>query len=157
MRPPELDFADDRIGRIAGIDFGTVRIGVAITDRDQVFASPYENYTVRGKAQDAVWFREFAEKERVLFFVVGLPVHMSGDESQKSIEARAFGKWLGEITGKPIRYFDERYTSKLAGEMLQGANLSKKKRKQRLDMLAAQLMLSAYLESDREGDAIGEL
>ena len=52
-------------GRIAGIDFGTKRIGVAITDRDQLLASPYENYNVRGPDQDAKWFREFVEREHV--------------------------------------------------------------------------------------------
>lgn len=144
-------------GRIAGIDFGTKRIGVAITDRDQLLASPYENYDVCGREQDAVWFCEFVERERIAFFVVGLPVHLSGDESQKSLEARQFGDWLGHVTKKPVQYFDERYTSKHAKGLLQDANLTKKKRRRRLDMLAAQLMLTAYLESDRDNREPGTL
>ena len=107
-------------GRIAGIDYGTVRIGVAITDRDQLLASPYANYNVRGRDKDADWFREFAEQERVAYFVVGLPVHLSGDESQKSIEAREFGDWLRGVTGRPVQYFDERYTSKHAEQVTAG-------------------------------------
>ena len=87
---------------MAGIDYGTKRIGVAITDRDQMLASPYENYDVRGPEKDAVWFREFVEREQVTLFVVGLPVHVSGDESQKSIEARKFGDWLSGVTDRPV-------------------------------------------------------
>ena len=81
-----------------------------------------------------------------------LPVHLSGEESQKSHEAREFGKWLTKKTGLPVDYFDERYTSSQAEELLQGANLTKKKRKARLDSLAAQIMLTAYLESGAQSN-----
>jgi putative Holliday junction resolvase len=80
-----------------------------------------------------------------------LPVHLDGRESQKSIEARAFGKWLQEVTGVPVEFFDERFTSHEAQQILGGAELSKKKRKARLDMLAAQIMLASYLESRTRG------
>ncbi|MDZ4820583.1 MAG: Holliday junction resolvase RuvX [Planctomycetota bacterium] len=138
-------------GRLAGVDFGTVRIGVAITDHEQRMASPYENYTRRGEQQDRRFFLNLAEQEQIVRFVVGLPVHLSGDESAKSQEARRFGKWLGEVTKRPVEFFDERYSSSEAEQMLLGAELSKKKRKARLDMLAAQIMLSAYLESETRG------
>lgn len=137
-------------GRLAGIDYGTVRIGVALCDSRQTLASPYENYTRKSPAADAEYFRRLVREEGVQAFVVGLPVHLSGYESQKSIEARAFGKWLGEATGLEVQYFDERFTSKEASAHLAQAELTKKKRKARLDMLAAQIMLTAYLESSRE-------
>ena len=79
-------------GRLAGIDYGTVRIGVAITDFEQRLASPYENYTRRGPTADAAYFRWLVEEERIERFVVGLPVHISGHESAKSLEARRFGE-----------------------------------------------------------------
>lgn len=138
-------------GRLAGIDYGTVRIGVAITDARQTIAAPYENYTRRGPAHDAEYFKRLAKEERIARFVVGLPVHTHGGESQKSREARAFGQWLGEVTGVPVDYFDERYTSSEAEALLADASLTKKKRKARLDMLAAQIMLSSYLESATRG------
>lgn len=146
-------------GRLAGIDFGTVRIGVAITDPSRRLASPLENYTRRGKQQDERYFRELAEGERVAGFVVGLPVHTSGNESQKSIEARAFGTWLSRVTATPVTYYDERYTTVEAEQHLIEMNLTKKRRKARLDMLAAQIMLSAYLESggsDKEPGALDD-
>jgi len=149
---PTTAAAQER-GRLAGIDFGTVRIGVAMTDYEQRMASPYENYTRRGVQADARYFKQLAAQEQVVRFVVGLPVHLSGNESVKSIEARKFGKWLGELTGVPIVYFDERYTSADAEELLLAADYSRKQRKARLDKLAAQLMLSAYLQSTTRGDA----
>lgn len=134
-------------GCIAGIDFGAKRIGIAITDREQRIASPYENYDRRDLEKDAERFRLLVQAEDVTLFVVGLPVHMSGDESEKSVEARQFGAWLERETATQVTFFDERFTTRHAQELLQEAQLSKKKRKRRLDMLAAQLMLSAYLES----------
>ena len=133
------------VGRLAGIDFGTVRVGVAITDPDQRLASPLENYTRRGKAADSQWLRDLVKQERLAGFVVGLPVHLSGDESAKSREARQFGQWIKELTGLPVAYFDERFTSAQAESLLLGAELTKKRRKPRLDMLAAQILLAAYL------------
>src|SRR4029079_3796604 len=97
-------------------------------------------------------FQRLAKEEQIGRFVVGLPVHLSGDESQKSTEARDFGKWLTELTSVPVEYFDERFTSAEAEEILGTANLTKKQRKARLDQLAAQIMLTAYLESGARGE-----
>lgn len=138
-------------GRIAAIDYGTVRIGIAISDPDQTLASPYENYTRRGPKQDAERFRRLATEEGVARFVVGLPVHADGRESQKSSEARQFAAWLAETTGVAVDLFDERYTTREAEGFLLGAKLTKKRRKERLDKLAAQILLSAYLESRARG------
>ncbi len=140
-------------GRIAAIDYGTVRLGVAITDPDQRLASPLENYTRRNATLDAKWLAELAAGERIVGIVVGLPVHTSGLESQKSTEARKFGKWVAEVTRLPVALFDERYTSSQAEALLMEAELTKKQRKERLDKLSAQILLSAYLESDRSGEA----
>lgn len=145
-------------GRVAAIDYGTVRIGVAVTDSRRTLASPLENYTRRDKAADARHFHELAERERIVLFVVGLPVHLDGHESQKSLEARRFGQWLQEATGKPVEYFDERFTSSQAEQLLLGAELTKKRRKERLDKLAAQILLSSWLEAGQRGnDAPGPL
>jgi putative Holliday junction resolvase len=137
--------------RIAGIDYGTVRIGIATADTEVGIASPYENYTRRSPQLDSEYFAQLAEEERIGRFIVGLPVHLHGGESQKSTEARAFGKWLGDVTGTPVEYFDERFTSSEADEVLGAAKLTKKQRQARRDQLAAQIMLTAYLESGAKG------
>lgn len=132
------------------MDYGHVRIGIAITDAGQSIASPLCNYTRRGETADAAYFQRLVEEEAVAGFVVGLPLHMSGDESQKSTEVRTFGSWLTRQTGCPVVFHDERFST-LAAEALMGeAALSPKKRKKRRDMLAAQIILTSYL--DRSGD-----
>lgn len=138
-------------GRLAAIDYGTVRLGVAITDPDQRLASPLENYTRRTPALDRQWLEQLVKTERIAGLVIGLPIHTSGQESQKSREARQFGQWVQEVTGLSVAFFDERFTSAHAEALLLDAELTKKRRKQRLDKLAAQILLTAYLELDSRG------
>lgn len=133
-------------GRLAGIDYGTSRIGIALCDARQSMASPYENYQRRGERQDAERFRLLAAEETIVGFVVGLPVHVDGRESQKSAEARRFADWLRLTTGLPVTLFDERFTTREAQQLMDGLSLSKKQRKARLDMLAAQILLAGWLE-----------
>ena len=134
-------------GRLVGIDYGHVRVGIAISDEDRTLASPLETYTRGDPQADAERFRRLVDDERVVGFVVGLPVHASGEESAKSQEARRFGQWLSQTTGRPVCFLDERYTTVEAEQMLMDAQLKGKKRKTRRDMLAAQIILSAFLES----------
>jgi len=140
-------------GRLLGIDFGTVRVGVAICDERQQIASPYETYTRQNEKLDEKYFVSLVAETNVVGIVVGLPLHMSGDESQKSAEARAFGDWLNQTTGLPVDWIDERYSTAFAREMLAAGNLTAKQRKARLDKIAAQAILAAYLESDRQKKA----
>ncbi|WP_166824964.1 Holliday junction resolvase RuvX [Thalassoroseus pseudoceratinae] len=138
-------------GRLLGVDYGTKRVGLAVSSPDQKFAGPLENYNRRTEPLDAKHFLQVVSENRIKALVVGLPVHLSGDEGQKAKESREFGQWLADLTGLPIRYWDERYTSARAEEALLEAGLSKKKRQARLDKLAAQFMLQAYLDApDRE-------
>ena len=141
----------DLCGRIAGVDFGTVRIGIAITDPQQRIASPLDNYNRRGDEADIRYFRQLVAREQIALFVVGLPVHLSGEESQKSWEARQFGSWLHETTEIPVVFFDERFTTQMADEILSIGGLTKKQRQARRDKLSAPILLSAYLESGPAG------
>ena len=138
-------------GKIAGIDYGSVRIGIAISDADRILASPLETYIRKSPEQDAKFFRKLVGEERITQFVVGLPLHLSGDLSKKAKEILEFGRLLTIITGIPVDYMDERYTSVEAERILRAAKLTDKKRKERRDKLAAQILLSAYLESGCKG------
>lgn len=140
-------------GRIAGIDFGTVRVGVAITDRRRTLASPLEMYARRDRQQDADYFRRLAAEHQVVLFVVGLPVYLDGRESPKSAEARQFGLWLQQVTQVPVEFFDERFSTVQAEQFMAEGRLTSKRRKKRVDMLAAQVMLAAYLESPSKGQS----
>jgi len=134
-------------GRLLGVDYGTVRVGLAVSDPDRIIASPLATYTRRDVEADANYFRDLVRSESVVGLVVGLPVHLSGREGQKAIEARAFGKWLVEVTSLPLTYYDERFTTVQAESALWQAGLTHKRRKDRRDRVAAQMLLQAYLNA----------
>ena len=148
-------------GKIAGIDYGTIRIGIAISDADRVLASPYETYIRKSPGKDArdkeaQFFRRLVSEERITRFVLGLPLHLSGDLSEKAKEVLHFGRWLKTTTGIDVDYMDERYTSVEAEHILREAQLTNKKRKAHRDKLAAQILLTAYLESGCQGTKLSE-
>lgn len=134
------------LGVLAGVDYGTVRIGVALSDHLQMMASPYAIYVRRNDSLDADWFRRLVEAERVVKFIVGLPLHLDGRVSEKSREAGLFGDWLAKITDCPVEYFDERFTSVEAERLLGVTSLTAGARKKRIDKIAAAILLSNYLE-----------
>jgi putative holliday junction resolvase len=133
--------------RLLGVDYGTVRIGLAITDADRIIASPLEIRERQGPEKDAAFFRSLIEREQVVGLVVGLPLHTTGREGIKAEEARAFGAWLGEVTGLSVIFADERFSTAFAESALWAAGLTHKKRKARRDAVAAQVMLQAFIEA----------
>ena len=145
--PAELPFPET--GKIAAVDYGTVRIGVAICDPDRILASPLEVIDRRSVKDLESRFLEIARVERLLGFVVGLPVHLDGSESQKSIEARRFAAWLAQKTNLPVRLFDERFSTAAADEKLAIASPTNKQRKKRIDAVAAGVMLEAFIEAQK--------
>lgn len=149
LAPDQKPFPQE--GRLMGLDFGTKRLGIAVSTPEQSIASPLENYDRRSPNLDAKHLRELATDYRIAGLVVGLPVHMSGDEGGLAKSAREFGNWLAEETKLPLRFWDERYTSAIAEEILQSASLTKKQRKARKDKLAAYVLLQSFLDTeDRE-------
>lgn len=133
--------------RLLGVDSGRVRIGLAITDPDRIIASPLETWHRTTLAEDAARFVALVERERVAVLVVGLPIRMDESEGDAAREAREFGRWLGAVTGLHVVWFDERYTSTNADSAMRAAGLNPKKRKERLDRVAAQMILEGYLEA----------
>jgi putative Holliday junction resolvase len=132
---------------LLGVDYGSVRIGLAISDPERRLASPLAVYERRGRERDAEYFRALATVEEVAALIVGLPVHLDGREGQKAAEARAFGAWLAETTGLPVFFWDERFSTVEAESALWQAGLTHKKRKARRDRVAAQILLQAYLDA----------
>lgn len=135
-------------GVLIGLDYGSKRIGIAISTRNQTIASPLENFTRINLESDAKYLALVAADYQAVGLVVGLPVHMSGDEGEQALEARRFGEWAANATGLPVCFWDERYTSSIAEMYLQQADLSEKKRKGHRDKVAAQVMLQSFLDCD---------
>jgi putative Holliday junction resolvase len=129
------------------VDYGRVRVGLAISDADRKLASPHATYTRRDKVQDARYFNELVAAHEIAALVVGLPVHLDGNEGVAAAEARAFGKWVAQVTHLPCTFWDERFTTVEAESALWSAGLTHKQRKARRDRVAAQMLLQAYLDA----------
>ncbi len=138
--------------KLLGVDYGTVRVGLAVTDPERKFAFPLDTYHRRGRDDDAAFFRELVVREEVGGLVIGLPLHTDGREGQKAAEARAFGRWLAQTTGLPASFFDERFTTAQAESALWSAGLTHRQRKERRDRVAAQILLQAYLDAGGPAD-----
>jgi putative holliday junction resolvase len=139
-------------GRLLGVDYGHVRIGLAVSDRERKIASPLATYNRGNKERDAEHFRQLIADEEIVEIILGLPVHQDGREGQKAAETRTFGKWLQETTGLPVIYWDERFTTVEAEQILLSAGLTNKRRRGRRDRVAAQILLQSYLEAGCPGE-----
>lgn len=137
----------EQTGRVAGVDYGTVRIGIAISDPGRAFSSPLTTYTRKTEDRDAKFFRELVERERIVRFALGVPIHLDGGVGEKAKESLEFGRWLRVVTGLEVDLVDERFTSIEADEYMRTANMSRKRKKENRDRLAAQILLRNYLES----------
>lgn len=135
-------------GALLGIDFGTKRLGFAVCDKAQTIASPVENYQRQNLDVDKRTLLRLVDDYRIVGLVVGLPVHMSGQDSQSSTAAREFGSWAAEQSNLPVVFWDERFSSLSADYSLQFSELSDKKKKSKRDMLAARAILQSYLDAD---------
>jgi len=132
--------------RIMGLDVGEKRIGVAISDQ-MGWTAQGHSVLVRGKLQDdlkkvAGLCAEY-EIDRI---VLGFPRNMNGTVGPKVVEIQEFGRVLHEYLALPLEYWDERLTTVAAERVLLEANVSRKKRKRVIDMLAAVNILQGYLD-----------
>lgn len=130
-----------------GIDYGTVRIGLAVTDPDRIIASPLHTYSVKNPQVDAVDLRSLVRSEEVVGLVVGLPLHTGGESGKQAGNARTFGLWLASVTGLPVVFWDERCTTAAAEDALWSAGLSHRQRRDRRDRVAAQIILQSFIEA----------
>ena len=139
-------------GRVAGIDYGRKRIGIAICDAARILASPLTMHAPTGDDDaEATFYRRLVRDEEIIGFVVGLPIHADGSDSKMSVEVEKFGGWLAVATGLPVVFQDERFTSIEAAGKLAGHGFSRGRKKARTDAIAAQILLADWLESQASG------
>jgi putative Holliday junction resolvase len=142
-------------GRVAGVDYGRRRIGIAVCDRQRILASPLcVRQTTGDRTADAGFFRGLAADEELVGFVVGLPVHADGSASAMSLEVERFVAWLRGATGLPVALHDERYSSREAATLLAGVGLTRGRKRERSDAVAAQVVLAAWLEAQAAGGRV---
>jgi putative holliday junction resolvase len=145
-----------RSGRLAGIDFGTARIGISTCDPTQQFINPLDTYNRRNERLDSQYFQDLAKQEQIVGWVVGLPIHCDGNESKKSAEVREFAEWLSNLTELPHNFYDERFSSREARTLMFDTGWSPKQKKKNIDRLAAYVILSHFLEARKHNPTLSQ-
>ena len=130
-----------------GIDFGLRRIGVAFSDETKFLASPYEVYVRQNDEADLQHFVDLINKNKVDEIIVGLPMNMEGKEQQIAEQTRAFVDQLQAKVAASFSFVDERLSSVMAEDVLKQTERDWKKRKQKLDAVAASIILQDYLDN----------
>jgi len=131
---------------IAGLDLGTKTIGLSASDLGRRFATPRPVIKRVKFSQDAEVLLAFAAKEKIVAFVIGLPVNMDGSSGPRVQATRAFVRSMAEKTDIPFVYWDERLSTVAAERALLEMDVSRAKRSERIDSAAASFILQGALD-----------
>lgn len=137
--------------RIMGLDYGSKRIGVAMSDELLLTAQGSDTIFNKSHDESIKAISRLVSENGVAEIVVGLPISMDGTHSQKTKEVMDFAESLAGQVTVPVKTWDERLTTAQAERALLEADMSRGKRKRLNDMIAAQLILQGYLDSRRKG------
>jgi len=140
------------LGRIIAIDWGEVRLGLALSDETQSLASPLDTLVRRpGKRFPMPQFLAHIEQHHPVGVVVGLPLTPEGMEGPSAAAAREIADVVARRTGLPLEMVDERLTTVRAHRAIQAQGGSTRGRKAEVDALAAAVLLQGFLEMRRGG------
>ena len=134
---------------IVSVDLGHARTGMAISDRSGFLASSLCVIEERSDKRLVERVSAKAVEEKAELIIVGLPKNMDGSEGESAQRARELAAQIGEISGLPVKMQDERGTTVTAHAYLSAGQVYGKKRKQRVDAVAASIILQDYLDSQR--------
>ena len=136
------------MGKLLGLDHGDKRFGIALSDAGKVIATPRR--VVEGVA--AFWdaIGSLVEEEDIEAVVLGLPLNMDGSEGPRARKVIEFSRELEKRTGLQVYFWDERLSSFEAESILSEAGVHGRRRKGKVDMVAAQIILQGYLNPRNE-------
>ncbi len=136
------------LGRILAIDYGERRLGLALSDPMRIIASGLTTLDVHGDIEAVQRIKILVTAHEVQLVVLGNPLEKSGNEGSKTQKVRAFGEKLKKEISIPITFWDERMSSVTAQKLLVETESKKKRRtKEKIDELAAVVILRHYLDS----------
>lgn len=133
--------------RILGIDYGSKRIGLAISDPLGLTAQGLPTLLRTNISADVTELQNLVKERDIKEIVVGLPKNMNNTLGEKAEEVLKFIDYLKTCVSVPIKTFDERLSTVMGNRFLKESNMSGKKRKKKIDMVAAQLILQCYLDN----------
>lgn len=140
--------------RILGIDYGSVRVGLSISDPLGLIAQPIEAFK-----NDELLFTRLGQitlRENVVLIVVGMPLNLKGQIAQKAEEVQKFIERLKEELNIEIATWDERFTTTIAGKTMFAMGTKKKERQKkdgRIDSMAAAIMLQGYIDNKKQSNS----
>ncbi|MCX5679119.1 MAG: Holliday junction resolvase RuvX [Candidatus Omnitrophica bacterium] len=137
--------------KIMGLDYGTRRIGVAMSDELLLTAQGSNTIFNNTPSETIAAIARLVKENGVVEVIVGLPINMNGSHGQKAKEVIEFTENLMKSVTVPVKTWDERLTTREAERALLEADMSRAKRKRLNDMIAAQLILQGYLDYRRKG------
>jgi len=140
-----------RVARVLGLDLGARRIGVAVTDELGLSAHPQGTLERRGGQRDLDAIRDLVRAHAAGRVVIGLPLSPEGERGRAALAAERFAERLRAVLDVPIELIDESFTTVEATSVLLEADLSRKRRKEVVDKVAAALILRRWLEAQRAG------
>ena len=133
-------------GKLAGLDVGTKTIGLAICDAGWHFAGPCETIKRTNFTADLEALKAFAAREHVVGLVVGLPLNLDGSDSPRTQSTRAFARNLAPL-GLPVLLWDERWSTQAVERAMIQADVSRAKRAEKVDSLAAAHILQGAIDA----------
>jgi putative Holliday junction resolvase len=137
--------------RAAAVDFGTVRVGLAVSDELGLLAHPRPHLDGRDPARVVHELSRLAATEGIALFVVGLPRGLKGQEGASARRARKFAERLHAVSAVRVVLLEEWWSTREAKGRLRDQGLSEREQRDRIDSAAAAILLQSYLDSEREG------
>lgn len=132
--------------RLIGLDLGSKTIGLALSDAGLRIATPWRTIRRSKFGRDAAELLDLCRREKVGAIVLGLPLNMNGSEGPRAQATRAFARNLAALTPLPIVLWDERLSTAAAERAMLEADLSRRKRAERIDAAAAGFILQGALD-----------
>lgn len=133
--------------RILALDHGTKRIGVAVSDELKLIATPLEFIPAEPVAAFLARLKEIVQAKEVELIVIGMPRNMDGSYGPAALKVQEFVAVLRDAIAIPIQTWDERLTSAQANRLLLQGNVRREDRKQKVDKMAAAILLQSWLDS----------
>jgi len=149
----DVDSGAARAGRVLALDFGKKRSGLAVSDELGLTAQGLDTLHRTRVRDDIEALASLVNQYSVSQVLIGMPLHMSGDESRQSAHTREFAERLQRRTGLTVEYWDERWTSVQAERMLRDSGVKVDRKDGTVDRISAVILLESYLDSLRYADA----
>ena len=135
---------------LVGLDLGTKTLGVAVSDRLKIIASPLSTIQRNGTKKDLLKLQEILNDYEIGGFIVGLPLSLDNSDNKQTQLVRNFNKEVINFFKLPSVFWDERFSSDVIFKEMRNSNMSKNKIKNKLDQQSASYILQGYLERYRK-------